>query len=54
MWDEARSLIICRNEDLLFQNEKLKETIQKLNDEKENLQIELKLYKNSLDRMSWD
>jgi len=54
MWDEARSLEICRYKDLLFQNGKLNETIQKLNDEKENLQLELKLYRDSLDRMSRD
>lgn len=50
MWDEARSLEICGYQDLLFKNDKLIETIQKLNDEKENLEVELKLYKDSLDR----
>jgi hypothetical protein len=54
MQDEARSLEIFRYRDLLFQNGKLNETIQRLNDEKENLEVELKLYKDSLDRIFWD
>jgi len=54
MWDEARAELIGALRDKEYENGKLNETIQKLTDEKENLQLELKLYKDSLDPMSWD
>lgn len=54
MFDEQRAEIICKCKDTKFKNEKLEEENQKLRDVIENLKVELKLYKDSLDKTSWD
>lgn len=54
MFDEQRAEIICKCKDTKFKNEKLEEENQKLKDIIENLNVEVKLYKDSLDRTSWD
>ena len=48
MFDEQRAEIICKCKDTEFENEKLKEEVQKMKDKIENLQLALKLYKDSL------
>jgi len=47
MLDEQLAKKICKCKDTELENQKLK-------DEIENLKVELKLYKDSLDKTSWD
>jgi pyrimidine operon attenuation protein/uracil phosphoribosyltransferase len=51
MFDEARTLIIGRNKDLVYLVDKLEEQIQNFEDENENLRVQVKLYKDSLDKL---